>query len=378
MFIFSNQRLRLALGCVIGCLVLGALPVISHATPTSQPKTTKTLKAKPIAKHTAPAQINGWVEGNLKTALSLAKGKKAILMQVHAHWCSPCNQLTYEVIDTPAGRKMLTQAVGVRVNFETPAGREVTRRYGVLGLPTTLVLTAKGEEIGRVLGYGGSSSYISAIQDALAGKNGFKAVEAQYKKDPKNHKNQLTYAQALLHKGKEAQAKKLLFGLMVKGNPLASSAFRIWGRWLVRVKHDGVNGAKHFLRGAAFFRGTRQENGYRYWAAKGYQVAGQSAKAMALFDEQIKKQPNNIWAKFSKVGFMIHYKYPVKEIEKVLPLLLKKMPQNTWLLYLSAQVKLRKKDKKGALKDIEEAVKRNPHSAIYKYFAQRVRQGKGH
>lgn len=364
------MRKRAALPVALSGLWIVCFLTFAQAAPSSRPTTQRAKAAKVIS-------VNGWIETNLASALSLARGKRPILMQVHAHWCSPCNQLTYEVIDTPAGRKLLKQAVGVRVDFETAAGREVTRKYGILGLPTTLVLTAKGEEIGRVLGYGGRQYYVSAIKDALAGKKGFKAVEAEYKKNPKNSKNQMIYAQALLHKGREAEAKALLQGLMVKGNPYANSAFRIWGRWLVRVKRDGIKGAKHFERAMKFFKGTRFEMGHRYWAAKGYQVGGQPAKALALLDERIKKQPKNLWALFTKVDFMVHYKHPVKRIEKSMALLRKKMPNQPWLLYLSAQVKMRKNDRAGALKDIQAAIQRNPRSAMFKYYAQQIRKGKG-
>lgn len=333
--------------------------------PSSQPAPSKKVAAK------------GWVDGNLKKALQLANGKKPILMQVHAHWCAPCNQLTYEVIDTPAGRNLLKKAVGIRVDFETADGREVTKKYSVLGLPTTLVLTPKGEEIGRVLGYGGSRFYISAISDALAGRKGFKAVEAAYKKNPKNSRMKLAYASALLHKGKIAQAKTMLSSMMVKGNPLAGSAFRIWGRWLVRVQRRGEEGAKHFEKAVEFFKGTRYANGYRYWAAKGWQIAGKPAKAIAQFNAWIEQEPKNIWAKFAKVDFMVHHKYPAKQTSALLKGLLKRATNNAWVYYLLAQVEEQANNKAAAKAAIQKALKLHPSSAMYKYYAQRL-NGKKH
>lgn len=318
-----------------------------------------------------------WVDGNLQTALTLAGGKKPILIQVHAHWCGPCNQLTYEVIDTPTGQQLLTQAIGVRVDFETPAGREVTKKYGILGLPTTLVLTAQGEEVGRVLGYGGRQFYLSALQDALAGKKGFRATEEQYKKDPKNVQNQLEYAQALLHRGREAEAHKLLAPLLVKEHPMADRAFHMWGRWLVRVKRDGKQGAAHFMRAIALFHGTGREHGYRYWAAKAYQIAGQPNKAMQLFQEWQKAQPKNPWVLFSQADFMVYHKYPVRDIEAILQTLQNKLPNNAWLYYLLAQVKHQQKQNEAARAAIRKAMQMNPHAAMFRYYAKKL-EGKSH
>ncbi len=360
----ATHRFRRPFLAALASFVTGVTMLATvQAAPTSKPASQTKAQA---------AQAQGWVDGNLKQALELAKGTKPILMQVHAHWCGPCNQLTYEVIDTPTGRKLLKQAVGIRVDFETQDGREVTKRYGVLGLPTTLVLTPKGEEIGRVLGYGGRRYYLSAINDALAGKKGFKAVQADFKKDPKNPRKQLAYAQALLHKGKTAEAKKLLTGMMVKGNPLAGSAFRIWGRWLVRVQRKGKEGAEHFERAMQFFKGTRYALGYRYWAAKGWQVAGKPKKAMALFDGWIKQQPNNVGAQFAKVDFMVHYKYPPKQTLPLIKKVLKRSPNNSWMLYLLAQVEEQAKNKKAALAAINKACKLSPHSAMFKFYKKRL------
>ncbi len=52
-----------------------------------------------------------------------------------------------------------------RVNITIPENRRLQRKYGVRGLPTTLVLDEDGTEAGRIVGYPGRSRWLQKLDD---------------------------------------------------------------------------------------------------------------------------------------------------------------------------------------------------------------------
>jgi thioredoxin-like negative regulator of GroEL len=310
-----------------------------------------------------------WKEGSLAQALRRSKGKRPVLLQVHAHWCTPCNQLRYEVLESSKGRALLKKAVGMFVNFETSAGRKVTRRYRILGLPTTLVLSPTGEEIGRIQGYPGRRLWLSTLNDLLEGRQGFKALEKKARQHPNNPKWQAKLAQVLLFRGQTKRAKALFATLMKRNDTWGHYALRSWGRYLLRVQRKAKAGTKHFLAAYKRFQKTRHATGYLYWAAKGYQMQNKPKKAAALF-RPLLQSPRGwmLWADFQE-----HYKYPPKEVERSLRKALKASPGSSWLYYLLAKTMKRMGKKKEARQAIQTALRQRPTMAIYRYFAQTLK-----
>lgn len=314
-----------------------------------------------------------WVANDMSKAFRLAGNKKPVVVLTQADWCTPCKQLSYEVIESDEGRKLLQGAVGVKVNFETPEGRKATKRFRVLGLPTTLVLSAKGEEIGRVVGYPGKAAYTQALKDLLAGKSDLKALRAQLKQRPKDRKLLVSFAQKMLVRGKIAAAKKILLQQMKTKDGTGAWAARMWGRYLLRVQRNGVEGTKHFVWAMIHFKKTPYFTGFMYWAAKGYQMQGKTAKALALFDDLAKKQPGRVGPTMMKAGFMIHYKLMPAKSEALIRQVLKKRPKMAWLQYLLAQARAQQGDKKGAKAAIARAIAMRPKLAIFKFYRSQLK-----
>ena len=50
-----------------------------------------------------------------------------------------------------------------RVDLTIPENRVLQRRYGVRGLPTTLVLDSDGTEAGRIVGYPGRTRWLRKL-----------------------------------------------------------------------------------------------------------------------------------------------------------------------------------------------------------------------
>lgn len=313
----------------------------------------------------------GWADGDLQAGLTASAGQKPVLVYVHAHWCSPCNQLGTEVIDTPLGEQLLRRAVGIRVDFDTPAGRVVTERYAVINLPTTLVLSPAGDELGRVEGYPGRDEYVKAIEDAMGGKRGLEVLEAELQQNPGDLDLMVTVAQARLVRGQDAAANALLVRAMDAGGSVGARAVRIWGRWLLRVKRDGVRGTEHFLTWMKRYEGKEDAQGFLYWAARGYVLQGKRDDALALFDAWIARDPRGYDAAEYKADFMVNNGYDAARSMIAVKGAMALDPSNAWPYYLQAELALRAGDRDTAMRAIDRALRLKPGKAIFVNFARR-------
>lgn len=312
----------------------------------------------------------GWGTGTLDAALK-EKTPQPILIYVYAHWCTPCNQLQNEVIDTPNGRQLAQGTTALRVDFDADEGQRVNARYGIIGLPTVLVLDATGEELGRVEGYSGKDAFAQELALVRKGTRAVAALKVEVENSPGDLDLLVTYAQALLVHGQQAEAKRLLDKGMGSGGSIGARAVRIWGRWLVRVKKDGAAGAAHFLKYMAIYKGKKPARGFRYWAARSLLLQGKRAEAITLFDEWILVDPQSYDAAAFKADFMVSNGYDLAETEQAVRFAMGLEDEKGWPHYLLAEVLLRRNDRAGAVDAVDRAIRLEPHKAIYQNFRRR-------
>ena len=78
--------------------------------------------------------------------------KKKVFLHFYADWCGFCNKMAKDTFEDTAVITYLNENfIAVRVN--TDQDQETAAGYGVMGLPTTIFLTEKGEPIVGVPGY---------------------------------------------------------------------------------------------------------------------------------------------------------------------------------------------------------------------------------
>ncbi|HEY0142979.1 MAG TPA: cytochrome c biogenesis protein CcdA [Thermoanaerobaculia bacterium] len=87
-------------------------------------------------------------EANALSAATTAK-QKPIVVDFTADWCIPCKEMDARTFSNAGVAAELGRFTLVRadVTKDTPSGRELMKRYGVVGPPTILFLDAAGNEI---------------------------------------------------------------------------------------------------------------------------------------------------------------------------------------------------------------------------------------
>jgi len=98
---------------------------------------------------------------------ALAEAKKShsmIVVDAYADWCGWCKKLDKDTLSNPKVREKLQDFVLLKL--DTDAHPEDSRRFGVEGLPTTLILDENGKVIASQAGYMPPDEYIKFLSKA--------------------------------------------------------------------------------------------------------------------------------------------------------------------------------------------------------------------
>lgn len=100
----------------------------------------------------APASAEGWLADEaLGRALARRTGKP-MLINFDAAWCAACREMDRDTFPSPDVQAALRKVVAVSVDVtddEAPEGARLRKKYGVVGLPTLVILDRNGKEVGR-------------------------------------------------------------------------------------------------------------------------------------------------------------------------------------------------------------------------------------
>jgi thioredoxin-like negative regulator of GroEL len=313
-----------------------------------------------------------WYHGPVDDVLARIAPHGVIVAEVGADWCPPCNQLALEVLDGPHRASLLGGDFGLRVDFESPSGQAFARRFGVINLPTTVVIAADGKEIGRVEGYVDARDYLDGIADARAGRLGLKALEARVHGARPTPEDRLALAKARLFAGQVTRGTRELDRLIAdRAIPVnvASQAARTRGRWLARVVQDHEAARQFFDRMVKrFAKSERDVAHFRYWAAQSLAAAGRTSEAQERFLEWQRAEPESSTPWELAAGFFVHHAYPVDVCQGALDELVARVGWNAERHYLAARIALRREDRLEARAAIERALAEAPDEALYRNF----------
>ncbi|WP_394833584.1 thioredoxin family protein [Pendulispora rubella] len=94
-------------------------------------------------------QGNGAEESARAQALA---ANKPVLVDFGASWCKACNELDEQTWPDPRVRGAAAKFAGIKVDAtddEDPTVKKLQKKYGVVGLPTVVILNSRGEEKAR-------------------------------------------------------------------------------------------------------------------------------------------------------------------------------------------------------------------------------------
>ena len=110
-------------------------------------------------------------------AMEQAKSEKKLVLLdfTGSDWCPPCKNLHAKVLTSDEFNKFAKDSL-VLVELDFPktkpqsdelkaANKELSKKYGIKGFPTIIVLDAEGKELFRKVGYGGTpaADYVAEL-----------------------------------------------------------------------------------------------------------------------------------------------------------------------------------------------------------------------
>lgn len=106
-----------------------------------------------------------WMPYEAGVALA-SQTSKPMLVDFTATWCGWCKKLEQDVFSNKEMISLSQQFVCIRVDGDER--RDLASKFGVDGYPTTLILDASGQELGRIVGYKPLTGYMASVRQGLA------------------------------------------------------------------------------------------------------------------------------------------------------------------------------------------------------------------
>ncbi len=100
------------------------------------------------------------------TSAAVQEAQGPVLLYFYADWCAPCREMSHTTFRNEQVVAASGQVSLRRVDLThggDPAAEEITRRHGVWGVPTFVLLDKDGGEVARTEGYQGASAFVEFL-----------------------------------------------------------------------------------------------------------------------------------------------------------------------------------------------------------------------
>ena len=113
----------------------------------------------------APPEDEGWLASVSAAQSAAREDGRLIFVDLWADWCSWCKKLEEEVFSTPTFQDFAKNFVLLRVNTEDEGeGARLQADFGIVSLPTTLLLDANLVKVGELQGFAPTEPYIQNLE----------------------------------------------------------------------------------------------------------------------------------------------------------------------------------------------------------------------
>lgn len=156
----------------------------------------------------AGAEVRGGVDWLTDYNLALEEAaltRRPVLLTFYTTWCGWCRKLEGTTFRDPAFQDLAKLVVPVRVDAEKERG--LAGLFRVTGYPTTIVISRRGEEVGRLIGYQPAAKFVPNIQGALGRREPLQQVQEEAQAHPADPGANYALGDVLLAVGEYARAR---------------------------------------------------------------------------------------------------------------------------------------------------------------------------
>ena len=122
--------------------------------------------------------------------------RKPILLNFQTSWCGWCRRLESTTFRSEEFREAVQDFIPVRIDGDRDLG--LVTMFRVTGYPTTVLVSRRGREIGRVVGYRQTSPFVRTLESALGRREPFEEIQAAAASRPEDPEAAYALGDALL------------------------------------------------------------------------------------------------------------------------------------------------------------------------------------
>lgn len=165
-------------------------------------------------------------------ALRLASSQgKSVVVDVYADWCGPCRMMERKTFKDEKVQEKITDFIPLKVDADRQP--DITERYGVTALPTTLVLNAQGGVLMSQPGYLSPHNFIVFLNAAERSAKDLEAQIQRIESQPQDLKGTLALAQKLLELRRAKEALRLFETALTQSHSADTKALASYGMGMV-------------------------------------------------------------------------------------------------------------------------------------------------
>ena len=90
---------------------------------------------------------------------------KPIMADFFANWCGYCKKLDRETFANTTVDALSDKFVCVKI--DTDKNQDLSKKYGVRGLPTVVFFDKEGKEINRIVGFRGPDDFVKTMEEVI-------------------------------------------------------------------------------------------------------------------------------------------------------------------------------------------------------------------